>query len=149
MQPKAHRTGADMVAHTMSAPVFCLTANPKIMVYTFAKRKELNEMTERRYPEVSFQWQRDGLPRMHCALRPKNTEEIQSAKALEVYAYRYWTQYRKPLPVFVTMMPTKCGVEYYDVNYVSHLSPQSMAIAARYVGDHRLFAEPILLSDNT
>ena len=27
MQPKAHRTGADMVAHTMSAPVFCLTDN--------------------------------------------------------------------------------------------------------------------------
>lgn len=118
------------------------------MVYTFAKRKELNEMTERRYPEVSFQWKRDGLPRMHCTLRPKNTEEIQSVKALEVYAYRYWTQYRRPMPVFIAMIPAKHEAEYYDVNYVSHLSPQSMSIAARYVGDHRLFAEPMLLNEN-
>lgn len=105
-------------------------------------------MTEKRYPEVPFQCQRDGLPRMHCTLRPKNTEEIQSVKALEVYAYRYWTLYHRPMPVFIAMIPANDGTRYYDVNYVSHLSPYSMAIAARYVGDHRLFAEPILLSGN-
>lgn len=119
------------------------------MIYTFSKRKELNAMTENRYPEVTFHWKRDGLPRMHSYQRPKNTEEITSTKLLEIYAYKFWQEHRKPLPVFIAI-PINSGKDvYYEVNYVSHSSPQSLMLASGYISSGRLFAEPILNNENT
>lgn len=118
------------------------------MIYTFSKRKELNSMTEKRYPDITFHWKRDGLPRMRSYERPKNTEEITSTKLLEVYAYRFWQEQKQPLPVFIAVQ-NQAGDVYYEVNYVSHLSTQGLMHAYQYLSQGRLFAEPILNSQTT
>lgn len=111
------------------------------MIYTFQKRKELNEMAEQRYPQTDFEWQRDGVPRMRCRVRPAVAEELCSIEQLESYAYHYWKLTRRPLPVFIAL-PGEDGSYYYDVNYVSHLSDWSLGAASVYIGEHRLYAEP-------
>lgn len=111
------------------------------MIYTFQKRKELNDMAIKRYAGTSFEIQTGGAPRMRCAQLPTVAEEIGSVGFLERNAYLYWKQTKRQLPVFIAMH-SKCGLpSYYEVNYVSHLSDKSLNAAGAYIGEHRLFSE--------
>lgn len=113
------------------------------MIYTFQKRKELNAMTVERYPDTVFERQSDGVPRMVCRKLPSVVEEVGSIGWLEDNAYRYWKLTRKQLPVFIAIRATDKMAKHYDVNYVSHLSGNSLNMAAMYISERRLFTEPI------
>lgn len=111
------------------------------MIYTFQKRKELNKLLREALPDYGYTEDREGVPRMRMDRLPVQAEPVDNTHSLELMAYRYWERCRKPMPVFLTPKTRMTGEnECIDVNYVSHRSDKSLALAGKYIGEGRLYA---------
>lgn len=110
------------------------------MIYTFQKRKELNKLLREALPHYSYTEHREGVPRMRMDRLPSQAEPVESVHSLELMAYRYWEQFRQPMPVFLKPKSRTAADFDIDVNYVSHRSDRSLELAGKYIGEGRLFA---------
>lgn len=101
------------------------------MIYTFATRKELNRLLCKALPGYNYTEEKIGVPHMRMDRLPDDAVMVEHAHTLELYAYNYWEAHRNPIPVFITI---GCGADrFVDVNYVSHRSEKSLALAGEYI----------------
>lgn len=111
------------------------------MIYTFQKRRELNKLLREMLPHYSYTEDKEGVPRMRMDRLPPQAERVDNAHSLELMAYRYWEQYRQPMPVFLTSKSCAAGEDgSIDVNYISHRSDKSLELAGKHIGEGRLYA---------
>ena len=117
------------------------------MVYSYQKRKELNEAFMALYPQIEVDYKRDGVPVIHTENLPSVVAPVESLHTLKELIPETAFPWKVVLPVMYKIKKLNEEGEFVDLYEISYANclPKSMELAESRIDKGNLWMFPDLI----